>query len=285
VVLKRQAPLKSFQSFSLQSQISISISEMRVLLLAISFVVSCFAQKATFPQNIELDLIFPRNNTVYAPTAHFPVVLAVQNAAVGWPYGLAIDWVITSGLPVGNQYTWTEGGFNSSNEKFSSPGSFFLIGSTNKTNTIDTFVLDWAFSINNASTDPRNLYPYSFPMGNHSIVSIINTVYFSIAKGGISADVIVDKNCPKDVGIFVVESISTTDLGTYPVVNPTAYTISDSNNDSYPGSELLYTVPESNPCAVKVDEALASSVSAVLASETSLYSAPHENPRYSRKLG
>ncbi|KAE9373656.1 hypothetical protein N431DRAFT_337783 [Stipitochalara longipes BDJ] len=247
---------------------------MHSLLLVVSSVASCLAQKATFPQNIELDLIFPRNNTVYAPTAHFPVVFAIQNAAIGWPYGLAIDWIITSDSPVGDQYTWTEVDFNSSTEALPSPGPFLLIGSTNKTNAIDSFALDFGFYINNASTDPtRDIYPFSIPVGNHSIITIPNTVYFSIAKGGIAPDVVVDGKCPQGVGMFVVESISTTDSGTYPIVNPTVYTISDPNNDLYPGSEPLYTSPEFNPCAMKVDKALASSVSVVLASQTLLPSA------------
>jgi hypothetical protein len=243
---------------------------MHSVLLVMYFVAFCLAQKTPFPQNIELDLIFPRNNTVYAPTAQFPVVFAIQNAAIGWPYGLTVDWDITSALPVGSQYTRNSGSFNSSTRALPSPGPFLFIGSSNKTNTVDRFVLQWSFSINNASVDPRNLYPFSYPMGNHSVVSILNTVYFSIAKSGIAPEVVVDGRCPQGVGMFVVESISTTDRGTYPVVNPTAYNMTNTKDDSYPGIELLYTPPEYNPCAMKVDNALASSVSAVMASQTSL---------------
>jgi hypothetical protein len=78
------------------------------------------------------------------------------------------------------------------------------------------------------------------------------------------------------VGMFVIESISTTDSGTYPIVDPNAYgdyNISDPDDDSFAGIKPLYTLPEFSSCAVKVDKALASSVSAVLASQTLLLSA------------
>jgi hypothetical protein len=39
------------------------------------------ADPTTFPATVEVDLIFPRNDT-YAPSALFPIVFAFQNAAL-----------------------------------------------------------------------------------------------------------------------------------------------------------------------------------------------------------
>ncbi|KAE8149793.1 hypothetical protein BDV25DRAFT_122070 [Aspergillus avenaceus] len=43
------------------------------------------------PQTIELDLVFPRNDT-YTRSANFPIIMGLQNAQVAWPQGVLWDW-------------------------------------------------------------------------------------------------------------------------------------------------------------------------------------------------
>lgn len=63
-----------------------------VLLLV--FATLCCGQNAnanaTYPQNIKIDLVFPRANETYAPSPYFPIVFAVQNAETAWPLGLSL---------------------------------------------------------------------------------------------------------------------------------------------------------------------------------------------------
>lgn len=281
---KGAAPHNLPQAFSLQLevlllpfQVFLVKPAMHSLLLVVSFAASCLAQKFTFPQNIELDLIFPRNHTVYTPSSNFPIVFAIQNPAPGWPYSLALDWDVSGNKPVGDMYRWTEELFNSSYKPLPPPGPLLIIGSTSYTNVTDQFTLEWSFTISNASTDPFN-NPYNEPKGNHSITITGGSVYFQIATGGIAPEVVVDGKCPQGVNMLVLESLSTTAAGTYPVVNPTLYntTWNPNDEDVDPKIGLLYTPPPFNPCPVKADNALISSVSAVLASKTALPSATED---------
>src|SRR3978361_1099068 len=84
-----------------------------------------------FPQTVEIDLIFPRNET-YAPTAYFPIVFAIQNYAPAWPWHLAIDWALNGadGKTLG-AVSDMEGGMESSGTAItSSTEPFFMINST-----------------------------------------------------------------------------------------------------------------------------------------------------------
>jgi hypothetical protein len=65
------------------------------LLLAASCALSATAAAdVTFPAKVELDVIFPRNET-YAPTPVFPVVFAIQNLAAASSIGpLNVYWAI-----------------------------------------------------------------------------------------------------------------------------------------------------------------------------------------------
>ncbi|KAL4881192.1 hypothetical protein BJY04DRAFT_218369 [Aspergillus karnatakaensis] len=48
---------------------------------------------AQYPQDVELDLVFPRKHT-YTPLRYFPIVLGLQNAQAAWPEGFGIKWTL-----------------------------------------------------------------------------------------------------------------------------------------------------------------------------------------------
>ncbi|KAI9376020.1 hypothetical protein BJX61DRAFT_539186 [Aspergillus egyptiacus] len=48
---------------------------------------------AQYPQDVELDLVFPRNDT-YTPLKYFPIVLGLQNAQAAWPQHFGIKWTL-----------------------------------------------------------------------------------------------------------------------------------------------------------------------------------------------
>jgi len=41
---------------------------------------------------VQVDLVFPRNDTTYQPVYPFPIVFAVHNISLIWPYSFFIDW-------------------------------------------------------------------------------------------------------------------------------------------------------------------------------------------------
>jgi hypothetical protein len=53
-------------------------------LALLSIITPSWAQNNT---KVQLDLVFPLNNTVYQPIYSFPVVFAIHNTALSWPFG------------------------------------------------------------------------------------------------------------------------------------------------------------------------------------------------------
>jgi hypothetical protein len=68
----------------------------------------CCAAEVTFPTTVEVDLVFPRNDT-YAPSAIFPIVLAVHNAHAAVALDPQIRWYIDRVIPPRNT-TMSPGG-------------------------------------------------------------------------------------------------------------------------------------------------------------------------------
>jgi hypothetical protein len=59
---------------------------------------------------VQVDLIFPKNNTVYQPVYPFPFVFAVHNFSKAWQYKPAVFWKLEQFSPTRNLYP-IEGGF------------------------------------------------------------------------------------------------------------------------------------------------------------------------------
>jgi hypothetical protein len=55
------------------------------------------ADSITLPTTIEVDLVFPLNQT-YTLIDPFPVIFVIQNAAAAWDFGINFEWNIT-GVP------------------------------------------------------------------------------------------------------------------------------------------------------------------------------------------
>src|ERR1700761_760991 len=48
------------------------------------------------PSVLQVDLVFPRNNTVYKPAAVFPIVFAIHNFSKLWKYRPYLYWELSS---------------------------------------------------------------------------------------------------------------------------------------------------------------------------------------------
>jgi hypothetical protein len=58
-------------------------------LIVLSLSTLCKTQNNT---KVQLDLLFPQNNTLYKPVYPFPIVFAIHNAALSWPFGTIFRW-------------------------------------------------------------------------------------------------------------------------------------------------------------------------------------------------
>ncbi|KAL0943522.1 uncharacterized protein CTRU02_201409 [Colletotrichum truncatum] len=127
------------------------------------FYLSFLCANAVESTNIELDLIFPPNNTAWKGTYPFPLVFAVRNAAVAWNHTLHFSYDL---LPInGTPAVVDRGGFFPRQSDGSIPwtseppsDTFLVINSTNFlvniTNT--AFILRWTFGIwNNCTKETR----------------------------------------------------------------------------------------------------------------------------------
>jgi hypothetical protein len=62
-------------------------------IISASCILLCYALD---PSTLQVDLIFPRNNTVYKPTEEFPIVFAIHNFSTAWRYRPYLYWHLSS---------------------------------------------------------------------------------------------------------------------------------------------------------------------------------------------
>ncbi|KAH6687781.1 hypothetical protein F5X68DRAFT_190337 [Plectosphaerella plurivora] len=137
------------------------------LLLFLLFIASTSLADQGLPANLQVDIIFPRENETYKPTQWFPVVVAVQNANAVWPQALDINiWI--RGSQWSRKMGWPEtlgpDMFEIEDAVTATPGqTLFYYMASNITNaTTDTFLLTWEFGFQNTCqanmSSPVDLY-------------------------------------------------------------------------------------------------------------------------------
>src|ERR1700761_3495775 len=60
---------------------------------------------------IQVDLVFPRNNTVYQPVYPFPFVFAFHNFSTAWKYKPSVYWAFRIFIPMTGEERFVEDGF------------------------------------------------------------------------------------------------------------------------------------------------------------------------------
>ncbi|KAJ5094021.1 hypothetical protein N7456_009882 [Penicillium angulare] len=165
--------------------------KVHTILLIVGFVVSTSLAAS---QAIELDLVFPRNDT-YAPLAFFPIVLAVQNANLAWQLGAAIQYSLyyldSDDILKGNAYV-------SSGSPSTDP--FFWIDYTQRTDqTEGAWLLYWEFGL---------YWNCSYVNGSYSAEQSYESpggmMYFTTASDGKQPD-FESETCPMPIAIEVKE--------------------------------------------------------------------------------
>lgn len=142
------------------------LSALLYLLLS-AHVASC---ERKLPADLQVDLIFPRNET-YAPTQLFPIVFGVNNLDAVWPLDMRLHVMVESISAQQDEdtpsWTWKDVSLNSGElEKTvgEAPGThFFHFPAVNMTNgTTDNYKILWDFILPNRcfdnATDPEDDY-------------------------------------------------------------------------------------------------------------------------------
>lgn len=209
------------------------------------------AADVTFPVVVEVDIIFPRNET-YAPTPVFPLVFAIQNLAAASAIGpLDITWTLSKHgselpeetLPIGGQYKVDE---------TNSTDPAYINLWTEELNSAGTYQLYWWF----------NYYQCLGPKDDPGTRSnnVGNNFTFTIDPGAQQPDLsaVLDA-CPTQNATIVIDEI-------WPANAGADYESCGAVSGSDPSL--------ANPCAVKLDSAAASSIVAEVTASACAASPP-----------
>ncbi|KIM97153.1 hypothetical protein OIDMADRAFT_147705 [Oidiodendron maius Zn] len=211
-------------------------------LVSLIFLLLACGSAQTYPATVEFDVVFPLNDT-YAPAALFPIVFAIQNPQASVPLTLSIEWYLGR---VGSSGDWLAGGFGDLPWiNFSTNPYFVVMSTTTLNNTEGVFSLLWTLYSGNCSESLGGTKLGSGVASNHT--------RFTIKNGAQQPSLVTSSDtCPAQNVTFNV-------TGTLPVSGAAEY-----------GERDICAVvaeeppPPANPCAIQVDDVMASSMSAIL---------------------
>lgn len=211
-----------------------------------------------FPATVEVDLVFPRNDT-YAPAPLFPIVFAIQNAqaAAGLSFylGWSIDDVHNDFYGVTSDYR----NLQSANYSASGNDPFFIVFYTTLLNgTEGHFYLQWMLSaLSCAPPNPEDV----FHLEQANYTEYVDYTTFTLRNNAQKPSAVTSQDsCPIPITTFNVTGMM--------------------KLEDFPGHSLspgvcaleAHPSPTANPCAVKVDSVVDSNISA---SVTALACASH----------
>ncbi|KAH8880846.1 hypothetical protein GQ53DRAFT_832860 [Thozetella sp. PMI_491] len=198
---------------------------------------------ATLPVTIEVDLIFPRNDT-YAPVAPMPIVWAVQGADGIPPLPHIIYWVI---YDEHGRSIHPNPPLNLKNSSFTT-SPYFAVAYTDGMNVTEgTWTLQWKWDMERCNNETN-------PHGFGSIGAVENTLVFSTRNGAKQPDIQPSdsRSCgsgPPALNITDINPVNGVDATFEQVFNCPVVANA--------------TVP-ANPCRVQVDAATASNLSTIV---------------------
>ncbi|KAK4148978.1 hypothetical protein C8A00DRAFT_38430 [Chaetomidium leptoderma] len=238
------------------------------------------AEVVTTPRQFEVDIVFPHNET-YKPADTMPIVLAIQNASVAGSLGsFSVFWHITQlQFNSTSSSTVDYGDFQVlSNETTSADTPLFLVTFTNVTDWIqygrpippatkytpavdDRYILQWSIvwtSLFGTCTKFESLVAAKLP-ADGALTFNIQTVWGEGGTGWQGEIHDVEEAipvCPEFGGLVQIG----------PPPNAT--------KPACPGFEILDS-RQGSPCAVKIDQAAASSISSRVSSSVSSSMSKH----------
>jgi hypothetical protein len=212
---------------------------------------------AEIPQVVEVDLVFPRNET-YTPTPYFPVVFGIQNAELAQHLRLQIDVSL-----------WNDSDTFSSSSKlytedliaanFSSAEPYFAYSFTyNRFEVEGRWRIHWNLYYSSCLEDEDGIHRGK----TKSNASDAQITYFTIKNDGRPIDLVAitadDKTCPPEQGTIIEVTTETVKVAE---LVPTPF---QPNFETCAVVATTNPTPTPNPCLVKVDAAAAASIATSL---------------------
>ncbi|CAK7225679.1 hypothetical protein SBRCBS47491_005971 [Sporothrix bragantina] len=237
------------------------------------------ADGVTFPATVELDLIFPRNGTTYAPGPKFPIVFAIQNAPAAASLDFEIDIVLHNSSR-GLTHLEPVGTFEASNNSaaFASGASktFYFHYVTDKLQgEVPTdWTVGWTVLTTNCSGS-----------GADAGAANISIASFSTKPGAQAADLVASAAADAASNSSCQASIDSSI--TFGITGVQNITVQDhkhgkKHNDTRAPTTcaaLSNVQPPSNPCAARLDPATASSIATAVNSSSSSNSSTAAQPK------
>jgi len=142
------------QEMSLRRGVVAFLSAIPCTTLVASAATAPAATNIPLPATLELDVIFPRNET-YSPVTLFPVVFALQNPSLGGGFSLSVSWRIVNLSPDSETgYTFETDIYFPRQAKADTPLSFLTTGISRLNSTEGIFALIWFADVGTCKARP-----------------------------------------------------------------------------------------------------------------------------------
>ncbi len=229
------------------------------LLTAALWTCGAAAAQPSFPVAIELDVVFPRNDT-YAPVPAMPIVFALQNANKFGPLLQQLSWR----LSYANESDYIDIGIVDVGDELDvNSDPYFIVLSTRRLNmTEGSWSLDWTW-----------VWQTCLPNATSALISAHQGLQDPIFMGSIA---FATKNGAKQPNLTMsdTDECSTSSA----VINFASVLDLEPGVSSYNRVQSCpvqaNSTPPADPCRVRVDAATASNISATMLTHLCSYSDP-----------
>ncbi|TRX90979.1 hypothetical protein FHL15_008184 [Xylaria flabelliformis] len=233
---------------------SASIPQLSLLWVALfSLLSSIAANGPQYPTTLEVDIVFPRNDT-YAPVDAFPLVVAIQNNFLSQflEFDMVLLWVISH---VDDNQSIESGSFETNPP--TDDYQRYLVSATTKLNSTEgRFALYWKLDVNNCSI--ANVNANGTSTVDNLYASYTNKIYFTLQNGAQPPDLVAATSpdtCASTVAIVLNITGYTPVPGVLPIPGL-------SPEEQLQCPILRNATVSPSPCSVRLNQTQAASISA-----------------------
>ncbi|KAI1122148.1 hypothetical protein F5Y10DRAFT_254732 [Nemania abortiva] len=219
-----------------------------------SLLAAVAANAPQYPTTLEVDIVFPRNDT-YAPVEAFPLVIAIQNNSLSQflKFDMTMLWAI---FHADNQTEWVELGSFQANPPTSDDPRYLVSATAKLNNTEGRFRMNWRVGMSNCSITNVNASGTS-TVDSHYIEYTTNT-YFTLQNAAQPPDLVAATSSDTCASI---EALVLNITGATPLPGvPPIPGLSPMEQLQCPVFGNATTSP--TPCSVQLNQSQAASISA-----------------------